>query len=71
MMGTPLTEKREGIIFRYTDEGLSARLIAMGILPGEHIRIVRRAPFYGAYYCETKGRRFGLRKEEVKSIEVF
>lgn len=71
MMGTPLTEKLEGIIFRYTDMDLSARMIAMGILPGEHIRIVRRAPFQGAYYCETKGRRFGLRKEEARNIELF
>lgn len=71
MMGTPLTEKKEGVIFRFTNEEMSAKFLAMGILPGERIRILRRAPFRGAYFCEVNGRRFGLRQFEARCIEVF
>lgn len=55
---------------RVTDPALASRLMAMGILPGSLIEMIRPAPFGHAYYIKADGIRLALRKEEAANIVV-
>lgn len=42
--------------------------MAMGLLPGSRVAIVRRAPFGGGWYVKVDNFYLALRKEEAASI---
>jgi len=48
----------------------SLRLMEMGLLPGTHIRFVRRAPLGGPLEVEMRGFHLSLRAKEAESISV-
>lgn len=52
----------------FSDPALAGKLMAMGLLPGTRIEMVRSAPFGKAYYIKADGIRMALREEEAASI---
>jgi ferrous iron transport protein A len=58
----------EGVIARYTNEQIGSKLMAMGLLPGSRIAIVRKAPLGGGWYIKANGFFLALRDEEAASI---
>ncbi|MCK6692264.1 MAG: ferrous iron transport protein A [Thermoanaerobaculia bacterium] len=54
----------------FEDPALASKLMAMGLLPGTLIEMVRVAPFGKAFYIKADGIRLALREEEAASILV-
>lgn len=42
----------------------------MGILPGQTIRLIRKAPFGGGWYVQVGAYAFALRQPEAEAIIV-
>jgi len=57
-------------VVNFTDELIGGKLMAMGILPGSKITIVRKAPFGGSWYIKVDNFYLALRKIEAASIIV-
>lgn len=53
-----------------TDARLAGRLIAMGILPGAELQVVRSSPLGDALYIKADGLNMALRKEEAACILI-
>lgn len=53
-----------------SDELVSQKLTAMGLLPGSVIEMVRSAPFGGAFFIKVDGKNFALRQNEAASILI-
>lgn len=49
---------------------MASKLMAMGILPGIFIEIVRVAPFRGGYCLKVTGQKIALRYSEAACILV-
>ena len=65
-----LLEKETRSIIGFTNDQVASKLMAMGILPGNLLRVVRIAPMSGGYYLKVNGQNFALRKSEAASIVV-
>jgi len=52
----------------FKDAAMAARFLELGILPGDEVQVIGRAPFNGAIRVETKNGVFALRKEEWDSL---
>jgi Fe2+ transport system protein FeoA len=52
----------------FSDPAMAARFLELGILPGDTIKEVGKAPFNGALRVETQKGVFGLRKAELEAI---
>jgi len=61
---------QEAIIISFTDAALSLKLLDMGCLPGETIKIQRVAPFGDPIAIEVAGYMLSLRKAEATTIIV-
>lgn len=48
----------------------AGKLLAMGILPGQTIRLIRKAPFGGGWYVQVGAYAFALRQPEAEAIIV-
>jgi ferrous iron transport protein A len=48
----------------------AGKLLAMGILPGQTIRLIRKAPFGGGWYAQVGAYSFALRAPEAEAIIV-
>ena len=46
------------------------KLLEMGCLPGNDIRLIQQAPFKGPIYIEINGSYVAIRKETAKLIEI-
>ena len=69
--GKPLSESKPGVeafVSHYTNEQVGGKLMAMGLLPGSRVAIVRRAPIGGGWYVKVDNFYLALRKEEAASI---
>jgi Fe2+ transport system protein FeoA len=55
---------------RFADEALSCKLLTLGILPEAKIRMIRKAPFGGAYYLKLNGHNIAVRENEAASIII-
>ncbi len=44
--------------------------MAMGIRPGQFIRLIRKAPFGGGWYTQVGSYFFALRRNEAEAIIV-
>lgn len=42
--------------------------MAMGLIPGADIMLVRKSPFGGAYYIKAKNHYVALRTDEAKDV---
>lgn len=52
------------------DPDLRLRLMQMGLLAGEHIQVVRYAPFGDPLEIEVRGGHLSLRKENAREILI-
>ena len=60
----------DAIIIEVKDMLLGCKLITMGIVPGNNVRIVRKAPFGNTLYIKSGTQSIALRKLEAQHIEV-
>lgn len=65
-----ILQLKAGKVVKINDHPLKGRLIALGILEGKSIEILRSSMFDGAYYVKIGNQVFGLRKEELEQIQV-
>lgn len=54
----------------FTNDQLASKLMAMGILPGSQLTLVRKAPFGGAWYVAIDQQFIALRRQEAAAILV-
>lgn len=54
----------------FTDEFLSLKLIEMGCLPGETVKLTNIAPFGDPIAIEVAGYLLSLRKQEASTVVV-
>ncbi|MBC7654728.1 MAG: ferrous iron transport protein A [Oligoflexus sp.] len=60
-----------GIIKEFTDLEMSVKLMEMGCLPGETIKVERVAPFGDPIAISVSGYQLSLRKLEASTIELI
>ena len=56
-------------IISFKDKQVELRLLSMGILPGDPIRIVNKSPFGKCYFIAVGNRWLAAREQELASIE--
>ncbi len=61
---------KTAVVSHFEDQVVGGRLIAMGILPGSIIEIMRSAPFGGGVYIKADNLLIALRSEEAKAILI-
>ena len=59
---------KEGVVSHYTNDNIGGKLMAMGILPGSRVALVRRAPFGGGWYVKVDNLFIALRMDEASSV---
>ncbi|MCB0654791.1 MAG: ferrous iron transport protein A [Saprospiraceae bacterium] len=65
----PDTLPQRGLrIARLLEDPKSTKLMAMGVLPGSKVDILRKAPFGKVYYVKVDGQRLALRQDELQNI---
>ena len=57
-----------GTVSHFNDSSIGSKLMAMGVLPGSQVRVVRKSPFGGGCYVKVDNFFLALRKEEADSI---
>lgn len=57
-----------GVVSHYASEQAGSKLMAMGVLPGSQVIVVRKAPFGGGWYVKVDNFYLALREEEAASI---
>ena len=67
---TTLHLGESAIITEYSDNAVACKLMAMGLLPGASISVVRKAPFGGAYYVRAENHYVALRRNEAKHVLI-
>ncbi len=65
-----LGQGQAALVDRFDQEALAGKLMAIGILPGSRVEVVRRAPFGGGYYVRVDRQTIALRKQELECIIV-
>lgn len=55
-------------VSHFTNPRIANKLMAMGVLPGTTIQILRKSPFGSSFYVRADGLSIALRKEEAASI---
>ena len=66
-----LLQRKEGETSRITgfrNSIVAGKLLSMGILPGNRVRLIRQAPFGGVWYVQAGSLLVALRKKEVACI---
>ena len=61
---------QKGIIKEFTDLAISVKLMEMGCLPGEEIKLERIAPMGDPIAISISGYQLSLRKREAATIEL-
>lgn len=52
----------------FSNDQVGSKLLAMGVLPGSKIRVVREAPFGGGIVVKVDNNYLALRKQEAACI---
>jgi Fe2+ transport system protein FeoA len=65
-----LVQIKSGKICGFIDPEISKLLISKGILIGSRAQLIRVSPWGDTYYVQIDHQRFGLRKEEIDTIQV-
>lgn len=52
------------------DDGIAVRLMEMGLIDGEEIELLGRAPFGDPLEFQVRGYRVSLRSEEARRISI-
>ena len=69
-MLSELKRGQEALIESFTDYDLSLKLLEMGCIPGEMIRVTRIAPLGDPIAIWVSGYQLSMRKEEAATIRV-
>lgn len=67
---SPLGVGESGVIIGFTQADLATSLLAMGVLPGSTIRVVRQAPFGRTVYVAVDQQNLALRQQELEAIVI-
>lgn len=59
-----------GIIDELVVHNFTTRLLAMGIIPGKKIKLLRRQPWLGSLYIDVDNHYIGLRLQEAELILI-
>jgi ferrous iron transport protein A len=59
-----------GVVSRFTDDTVSTKLMEMGCLPGELVRVVKTAPLGDPMAIEVSGYELSLRMLEASCVWV-
>ncbi len=62
---------QKGIVKEFTDLEMSVKLMEMGCLPGEEIKVERIAPLGDPIAIHVSGYQLSLRKQEASTIILF
>lgn len=65
-----LKRGQEALIDSFTDYDLSLKLLEMGCIPGEMIRVTRIAPLGDPIAIWVSGYQLSMRKDEAATIRV-
>ena len=57
-------------IIDVSSQEIPIKLLEMGCLPGNSVRLIQEAPFQGPIYIEINGSHVAIRKETAKLIEI-
>ena len=60
----------QSFIAQFDSARLEAKLLAMGILPGKPLEVIRRSALGHTLYIKVDGRLLALRKSEAACIQV-
>lgn len=62
---------QQGVIKEFTDLEMSVKLMEMGCLPGELVKVERVAPLGDPIAVSVSGYQLSLRKREASTIELI
>jgi len=65
-----LQKGEKGKIVDVSSQEIPMKLLEMGCLPGNSVRLIQQAPFQGPIYLEVNGSYVAIRKETAKLIEI-
>ncbi len=65
-----ITSGYTGVIASFDNDQLAGKLMAMGILPGDRIELIRKAPLGGGWYVKVGRQCVALRKQELACIKM-
>ena len=63
-----LKENEEGVLLRFDDERLAVKLMAMGVLPGSRLRVIRKNASGKTLYIQIDQMHLAIRKTEAACI---
>ena len=56
------------MISHFINEQIASKLMAMGILPGSRIQLIRKSPLGGGWFVKVDNTYIALRKQEAACI---
>lgn len=56
------------LVSHFADNQVASKLMAMGILPGSRIELVRKSPLGGGWFVKVDNTYIALRKQEAACI---
>lgn len=65
-----LNKGEKAKIIDVSSQEIPIKLLEMGCLPGNSVRLIQEAPFQGPIYIEINGSHVAIRKETAKLIEI-
>lgn len=65
-----LKKGQRGIIKEFSVDVVPLKLLEMGCLPGNEVRLVQMAPFQDPLYLNINGSHVAIRKETAAQIEI-
>ena len=65
-----LNKGEKARILDVSSQEIPIKLLEMGCLPGNSVRLIQEAPFQGPIYIEINGSHVAIRKETAKLIEI-
>lgn len=60
----------QALVSDFLNPRIASKLMAMGIMPGSNIQMIRKAPFGGGCYIKVDNLLIALRKNEAGSIVI-
>ena len=68
---TKLKVGTKGRVYNYLNPEIKSKMLNIGIVPDAEIKLVRVAPFGGAYFIKLGRHFYALRKEEAGALELY
>jgi ferrous iron transport protein A len=65
-----LQKGQRGIIKEFSMDLLPLKLLEMGCLPGNEVKLIQIAPFNDPLYIDINGSHLAIRRETAQQIEI-